>query len=151
MLPQKSIRNNFILQLVSASATLIVIFSVILYNYIKISVLEDLTEELTQQAATIATSRTSALERMGINILDPFFSSSPTPTNNVHVSVAIRIHQGNTISFEQSEEKEKKFLTIYYPIETKKHHFISIKKDISNTFVLLSKILKYILIINFFT
>ena len=125
------------------------IFSVILYNYIKISVLEDLTEELTQQAATIATSRTSALERMGINILDPFFSSSPTPTNNVHVSVAIRIHQGNTISFEQSEEKEKKFLTIYYPIETKKHHFISIKKDISNTYVLLSKILKNILIINF--
>ena len=53
MLSQKSIRESFILQLVSASATLIVIFSVILYNYIKISIFEDITQELTKQAKII--------------------------------------------------------------------------------------------------
>ena len=100
MLSQKSIRDNFILQLVSASATLIVIFSVILYNYIKISVFEDVTQELTKQASMIATSRASALERMGVNLFDPSFNSINNPAD-VQVSVAIRVNQGNITSFER--------------------------------------------------
>ena len=147
MLSQKSIRDNFILQLVSASATLIVIFSVILYNYIKISVFEDVTQELTRQATIIATSRASALERMGANIFDPTFNSINNPAD-IQVSVAIRVNQGNAISFEHSAKQGREFLTIYYPIEKREHHFISITKDISNTQILLSKILKNILSIN---
>ncbi len=111
--------------------------------------MEDLTQELTKQASMIATSRASSLEHMGINVLDPFFSTSDTPAQNIHVSIAIRMNQKDTISFEQSEEDGEKFLTIYYPIENQKYHFVSIKKNISNTNVLLSKILKNILIINF--
>ena len=147
MLSQKSIRDNFILQLVSASATLIVIFSVILYNYIKISVFEDVTQELTKQASMIATSRASALERMGVNLFDPSFNSINNPAD-VQVSVAIRVNQGNITSFEHSEREGRKFLTIYFPLEKRKHHFISITKDISNTDILLNKILRNILIIN---
>jgi two-component system OmpR family sensor kinase len=147
LLSQKSIRDNFILQLVSASATLIVIFSVILYNYIKISVFEDVTQELTKQASMIATSRASALERMGVNLFDPSFNSINNPAD-VQVSVAIRVNQGNVTSFEHSESEGRKFLTIYFPLEKRKHHFISITKDISNTDILLNKILRNILIIN---
>jgi len=144
---QKSIRDSFILQLVSASATLIVLFSVILYNYIKISVFEDITQELTKQASIIATSRTSALERMGVNIFDPSFNSINNPAD-IQVSVAIRVNQGNVTSFEHSEKEGRKFLTIYFPLEKRVHHFISITKDISNTDILLSKILRNVLIIN---
>ena len=147
MFSQKSIRDSFILQLVSASATLIVIFSVILYNYIKISIFEDITQELTKQASIIATSRTSSLERMGVNIFDPSLSSINNPSD-IQVGVAIRVNQGNVISFEHSEKEEQKFLTIYYPIEKRKHHFISITKNISNTDILLDKIFQNILIIN---
>ncbi len=147
MLSQKSIRDNFILQLVSASATLIVIFSVILYNYIKISVFEDITQELTKQASTIASSRSSAFEKMGATTLDASFGSINTPSD-IKVFVAIRINQGNTVSFEHTQKEDKKFLTIYYPLEKRKHHFIAVTKDISNTDVLLSKILKNILVIN---
>jgi len=147
LLSQKSIRDSFILQLVSASATLIVIFSVILYNYIKISIFEDIIQELTKQAQVIATSRTSSVERMGINIFDPSLSSINNPAD-VHVSVAIRVNQQNIPSFEQSENNGEYFLTIYYPLEKRLHHFISITKNISNTYVLLDKILKNILIIN---
>jgi two-component system OmpR family sensor kinase len=147
LLSQKSIRDSFILQLVSASATLIVIFSVILYNYIKISIFEDIIQELTKQAQTIATSRTSSIERMGINIFDPSLSSINNPAD-VHVTIAIRVNQSNTASFEQSEKNGEKFLTIYYPLEKRLHHFVSITKNISNTYVLLDKILKNILIIN---
>lgn len=147
MFSQKSIRDSFILQLVSASATLIVIFSVILYNYIKISIFEDITQELTKQASIIATSRTSALERMGVNMFDPSFSSINNPAD-IQVSVAIRVNQGNITSFEHSERDGRKFLTIYFPLEKRQHHFISITKDISNTDILLTKILRNVLIIN---
>lgn len=132
----------------SASATLIVIFSVILYNYIKISIFEDITQELTKQASIIATSRTSSLERMGVNIFDPSLSSINNPSD-IQVSVAIRVNQGNIASFEHSEKEGQKFLTIYYPLEKRKHNFISITKNISNTDILLDKILQNILIINF--
>ena len=131
----------------SASATLIVIFSVILYNYIKISIFEDITQELTKQASIIATSRTSSLERMGVNIFDPSLSSINNPSD-IQVSVAIRVNQGNVASFEHSEKEGQKFLTIYYPLEKRKHNFISITKNISNTDILLDKIFQNILIIN---
>lgn len=147
MFSQKSIRDSFILQLVSASATLIVIFSVILYNYIKISIFEDITQELTKQASIIATSRTSSLERMGMNIFDPSLSSINNPSD-IKVTVAIRVNQGNVISFEHSENEGQKFLTIYYPLEKRKHNFVSITKNISNTDILLDKIFQNILIIN---
>lgn len=147
MLSQKSIRDRFILQLVSASATLIVIFSAILYNYIKISIFEDITEELTKQAKIIASSRTSTVEHLGINIFEPSLSSINHP-NDIRVTIAIRVNQGSYPSFEHSEKDGQKFLTIYYPLENRKHHFISITKDISNTDVLLKKILKNVLLIN---
>lgn len=131
----------------SASATLIVIFSVILYNYIKISIFEDITQELTKQASIIATSRTSSLERMGMNIFDPSLSSINNPSD-IQVTVAIRVNQGNVISFEHSENEGQKFLTIYYPLEKRKHNFVSITKNISNTDILLDKIFQNILIIN---
>lgn len=147
MLSQKSIRDSFILQLVSASATLIVIFSVILYNYIKISIFEDIIQELTKQAQIIATSRNSSIERMGVNIFDPSLSSINKPAD-VRVTIAIRVNQNNVPSFEQSEENGENFLTIFYPLEKRQHHFISITKNISNTYVLLDKILTNILVIN---
>lgn len=147
MLSQKSIRDSFILQLVSASATLIVIFSVILYNYIKISIFEDIIQELTKQAHIIATSRVSSIERMGINIFDPSLSSINRPSD-VQVTIAIRVNQPDVPTFEQSEQNGENFLTIFYPLEKRQHHFISITKNISNTYVLLDKILKNILIIN---
>ncbi|ACZ11272.1 sensor histidine kinase [Sulfurospirillum deleyianum] len=147
MLSQKSIRDSFILQLVSASATLIVIFSVILYNYIKISIFEDITNELTKQAQVIASSRTSSVEHMGINIFNPSLSSINHPSET-QVTIAIRVNQGNTIAFEHSEKNHQKFLTIFYPLEKRPHHFVSITKNISNTDILLDKIFTNVLIIN---
>ena len=50
MLSQKSLRARFILQLASAGAMLIVIFSVILYHYIEISIFENVALSLTNEA-----------------------------------------------------------------------------------------------------
>ena len=84
---------------------------------------------------------------MGVNIFDPSLSSINNPSD-IQVSVAIRVNQGNVASFEHSAREGQKFLTIYYPIEKRKHNFISITKNISNTDILLDKIFQNILIIN---
>lgn len=76
-------------------------------------------------------------------MFDPSLNSIDT-----QVIIAIRVNQGDTISFEYNEKDEQKFLSIYYPIEKRKHYFISITKNISNTNILLDKILRNILMIN---
>ena len=83
---------------------------------------------------------------MGVNIFDPSLSSNNP--SDVRVTVAIRVNQGNVVSFEYSEQEGQKFLTIYYPLEKRKHNFIAITRNISNTDILLDKILQNILIIN---
>lgn len=131
----------------SASATLIVIFSVILYNYIKISIFEEITQELTKQASVVATSKIGSLENIGTNLFDPSLSLIGGP-QNTEIKIAIRVNQGTTVSFEHYEKEGRSFLTIYHPIETREHHFIAMTKDISSTDILLSKILQNIMIIN---
>jgi two-component system OmpR family sensor kinase len=140
---QKSIRNKFALQLVLASATLIVIFSVILYNYIKISIYEDLTYELEQEAVLIAAEHSSSLTPLGIDVFR--YSNNSKDTD---ITIVIRVDKPDKISFEQNKINGKNYLTIFYPFEKKKSSFLAITKDISNTDKLLSKIMKNVLIIN---
>jgi len=143
LLSQKSIRNKFAVQLVLASATLIVIFSVILYNYIKISIYEDLTNELEHEAVLIAAEHSSSLGPLGIDV----FKYS-TSTKDVEVNIVIRVDKKHKITFEQNKRNGKNYLTIYYPFEKKKSSFLAITKDISNTDKLLKKIMKNVMIIN---
>jgi len=53
---------------VLASATLIVVFSAILYNYIKISIYEDLNLELIKEATRLTTEQSKALNAPNLNI-----------------------------------------------------------------------------------
>ena len=53
MLSEKSIKKKFIFQLILASVVLIAIFSIVLYSYIKISILDDITSSLRAEASLI--------------------------------------------------------------------------------------------------
>jgi len=140
---KKSIRNSFILQLVLASTVLIVIFSIILYNYIKISIYKDLTNSLKKEAALVAVSKSSNLNRLGTNLFDPELS-----IQDLKVKTVIRVDAKTKIFFEYSAQHDRHFLRIYYPLNKAKALFISITKDISGTDKLLNEILKNILTIN---
>ena len=50
MFSQKSLRNRFILQLASGAMMLIVVISVMLYHYIRVTVFQSVVNELTYQA-----------------------------------------------------------------------------------------------------
>lgn len=146
MFSKKSIRNKFALQLVLASATLIVIFSAILYNYIKISIYEDLNVELTKKANRIASEYSRNLNISGITL----FKHVTTPNNN-NIKIVVHAGKKHKIHFEQFKRNNINFLTIYYPFNKKKSTFLALTKDISNTDKLLNKILRSIVIINFIT
>jgi len=144
LLSKKSIRHSFVLQLVLASIILIVIFSVILYSYIKISIYKDLTKSLQNEAALIAVEKSSDL-----NQVEKYSYASSLKAQNIQVKTVIRIGAKSKISFEPSIKHNIHYLSIYYPYNEKKSLFISITKNISDTNRLLDEILTNILTINF--
>ena len=131
-----------------ASATLIVIFSAILYNYIKISIYEDLTVELTKEATKVAANYATSMDFLGVNTLK---HTLPKLSDESKINIVIKPDKKHTISFEQYKLNGQSFLTIYYPFNKKKSTFISMTKNISNTDKLMDKILQSIIIINFIT
>lgn len=98
-----------------ASAALIVIFSTILYNYVKISVYEDLNIELTKDATKIATEYSRNLGVTGIT-----FFKHATDKNNNDFKIVVRAEKKHKINFEQYKRNGASFLTIYYPFDKKK-------------------------------
>ncbi|NOX14992.1 MAG: two-component sensor histidine kinase, partial [Epsilonproteobacteria bacterium] len=146
MLSKKSIRRSFVLQLVFASTILIVIFSTILYNYIKISIYKDITQEIKQEAQLVAISKSSDINEIGLNLSNPKLN---LPDRKVEL---ISLPQRKSkISFRYAIKHKEKFLTIYYPYNKKKSQFIVITKNISNTDKLLDEILTNVLTINLIT
>jgi len=143
---KKSIRNKFALQLVLASAALIVIFSTILYNYIRISIYEDLNHELIKEATRIATEKARTLGNINI---DAFRQMDDTKDSRAHI--VIKTDKKHKINFEQYKLNDQSFLTIYYPFDKRKSTFLSLTKNISNTDQLLENIFRNILVINFIT
>jgi two-component system OmpR family sensor kinase len=131
---------------VLASATLIVIFSAILYNYVKISIYEDLNIELTKEATRLASEHSLVVGTLGIDIFKHI-----NTTKDSLVQIVIKKDKKHKISFEQFKENRQSFLTIYYPFDKRKATFLSITKNISNTDKLLDKILRSIIVINFIT
>ncbi len=143
ILTKNSIRNKFILQLVVASVALIVIFSTILFNYIKISIYEDIAGDLQNTARFFSRSIRNG------NDIDIFRVDQNIP--NAKVSVVVRSDLPQKITYEQFERRKRHYIVLYYPLDVKNFTFVSVIKDISSTDILLQKILKNIFIINLIT
>ncbi|MBL0686520.1 MAG: HAMP domain-containing histidine kinase [Sulfurospirillum sp.] len=146
MFSKKSIRDKFTLQLVLASTTLIVIFSTIIYNYIKISIYEDLNIELVEEATSITTGHNHLLGLTEIALYKYIINNM-----NSNLKIVTKTDKENKITFQQYKKNSMSFLTIYYPLNKKASKFLSITKDISSTDRLLKKILHSIIVINSIT
>jgi two-component system OmpR family sensor kinase len=129
---------------VLASATLIVIFSAILYNYIKISIYEELTSEITKEAGQIAIKYLNMSENTDFTILKSSYA-----TKYKKIDIKIEKDKIFKVYFEQYKLDGKSFLTVNYPLDKIKSTFIYVTMDITNTDKLLNKILQNILVINF--
>ncbi len=139
MAAKKSIRRQFLIQLIFASASLIFIFSSALYFMIKDSIYTEKHEKLLQVAHNIcsyqsleATQQTDTILGLSIELLN----LENVPDNQIYLSSYT--HDNHT------------YLKLIYPFKEAQRSYLSITKDITSTEILLNKILNSIFIINAF-
>lgn len=146
MLSEKSIRKKFILQLIAASAALIAIFSIVLYSYIKISVLDEIVLSLENEAELyIKEDKIKAPFSKKENSLN---YSSTDQENNEKYKIVMDIDKKYEINFEEYEKDSKSYFTIFYPYDKARSSFLVIEKDITGTYQLFTKIRNSIIAVN---
>ncbi len=144
MLPEKSIKRKFLIQLVAASVTLIVIFSIILYNYIKISIFDD----------TMTSLKTDAVSYIEKSKLKNPFSKNALTVNELgldKISTSIRVDLKDDVSYEQYEMDGKNYISIFHIFNKEKSSYLKIERNVDGTYNLIKKILKSIVLVNFLT
>lgn len=142
MLSKRSIRGDFLWQLVIASAALIAIFSTFLYSYIKHSIYQEIYDNLIKQAKYI--SLTVPDRSIGDKI-DSFYLQK---TLNIKVKVVSKPPNIDNTFFTVISKQNKTYAVLYYPYNFKEQAYLKITKDINSIAYLLKKILKIILFAN---
>ncbi len=140
MFSKRSIRTNFLIQLIIASASLIFIFSSILYFYIEKSIYDDKAQELLTYAKNISNNKAI------INNIN-----EPESYLGLEIEVIHLQKPKGDVDIYVVTKNQKKFLTLIYPFHTNNLNYLKLSKDITLTTKLLEKILNYIFIINIFS
>ncbi|MDB2562116.1 HAMP domain-containing histidine kinase [Sulfurimonas sp.] len=135
MFPKNSIRKNFLIQLLIASASLIFIFSSILYFFIEKSIYEEKYQELILYAQNISTNQ-------------EVFSNTNDSILGLNIEIIHLKSSHRTISTYEKTTDSHTFITLVYPFELTTHSYLKITKEISQTKRILDKILNYIFTIN---
>ncbi len=137
MFSTQSIHNRFLLQLIFASASLMIIFSSILYIYIERSIYGERVDELIHYAENIINNK---------SIIEDF-----TAQDAFGLTIDV-IELQNILNEEyevyQNTDKFRTFLTLVYPFNAEEKLYLKISKDVTKTKQVLDKILHYIFIIN---
>jgi len=135
---KRSIRNQFLIQLIVASAALLIIFSSILYVYIRQNIYDEKQHEMLQFAKNITA----------------FQSLSETMNNDADalLGVTVELVRADAQLFEPQLLEESRagrsYMVLLYPFEQAQKTYLKVTKDISTTNRLLQKILRSIFIIN---
>jgi two-component system OmpR family sensor kinase len=140
MFSKRSIRQNFLIQLILASASLIFIFSSILYFYIEKSIYEEKHQELIQFAKNI--SNNQAIYSLNAETSDIYFG--------LDVEIVYLKNLDLDVDLYEKTENFHTYLTLIYPFNIDDSSYLKITREISQTKKVLSKILNYIYIINIF-
>ncbi|MCD4667027.1 MAG: HAMP domain-containing histidine kinase [Sulfurimonas sp.] len=138
MFSKRSIRKNFLIKLIFASASLIFIFSSVLYFFIEKSIYEEKHQELLGYAKNISNNK--AIYPINIESSDALLGLS------IEIIYLKKIHQD--IGLYEKTENTRTYLTLIYPFKLDNLSYLKITKEISQTKRILDKILNYIFIIN---
>ncbi len=136
MFSTQSIRNRFLIQLIFASASLMIIFSSILYLYIEKSIYDERVEELIHYADNIINNK---------SVIDDVTAQD---TFGLSIDVIKLNQMSDDYEVYQNSQQFKTYLTLIYPFKPKENLYLKITKDVSKTKLVLDKILHYIFIIN---
>ena len=135
----KSIRIDFLIQLIVASILLIFVFSSLLYFYIEKSIYDDKRYELLTYAKNISSNR----------LMTEFSKETADTYLNLNIEIIkLKKRLDETLDIYEITKNKRTYLTLIYPFKIDDLSYLKISKDISATKILLEKIIKYILIIN---
>ncbi len=134
-----SIRKRFLIQLLLSLASLIFIFSSFLYFYIKNSIYEEKHRELAQYAKNIASDK--SIMHMEEYVMNEAFIS-------LNVEIVTLKKAKMDIDLYETTKNGRTHLTYLYPFNLDDMSYLKVSKNITNTKILLEKILNYIFIIN---
>ena len=136
MLSTKSLRVRFVIQLASASLMLIVIFSVMLYNYMRITIFETPVQNLIQRAQKIVEA----------SVAPEKISSFLQDASSEYESKIIENGGLNKPKFIESSEGGRSYLQLHYPYG--KDKILSIRADVSVYANIVNQILIDIILVN---
>jgi len=138
MVYKRSIRKNFLFQLIISSAFLIFLFSSTLYFFIEKSIYDDKHLELVQYAQNIANDK--SVFNNDESFVENFL--------NLNIDIIYLKNENIDISEYETTTAKHTYFTLVYPFNLKERSYLKITKDISTTKKLLKKIIKYIFLIN---
>ncbi len=138
MFSKRSIRSQFLIQLIVASAALIFIFSSFLYLFIKQSIYDEKREELLIFAQNVSSyqSLVEAQKNGADSLLG--LSMEMVPHHDLY----------DQIKMYETVIDQRTYLTLLYPFQNRTDSYIKASKDITATKKLLKGILRSIIIIN---
>ncbi len=134
-----SIRRNFLIQLLISLASMIFIFSYFLYFYIEKSIYDDKRLELLRYAKNISNNK--AIIDKNEYLLNENFTSL-----NVEIVYLKQIKMNIDVYIRTVDSHS--YLTLLYPFNLDNKSYLKVTKEITQTHILLEKILNYIFIIN---
>ena len=143
MAGNRSIRNQFLTQLIIASSILLIIFSTMLYAYIKQSIYDELSQQLVQQARYIVQTFPDYKEGEKIdaknlkNALQITARVIPSPH-----------HFYSSIEWREREKNGKYYIDLIYPYNFRAQTYLLVSKEITTVHRMLSKIFRSIVVIN---
>ena len=135
MFSKRSIRKDFLVQLIIASASLIVIFSSVLYFFIEKSLYEEKYQELILYAKNISTNQ-------------EVFTNNEEVILGLDIEVMHLTKAHREMSMYDKSDESGTFITLIYPFSFHEHSYLKITKEISKTKQILDRILNYIFTIN---
>ena len=141
MFSKRSIRRRFLVQLVVASAALVLLFSSFLYLFIQQSIYDEKQAELISAAQNICTSKALITSQQnGSDLL-----------SGLNVELITLKKEENLLEFYDSSHPNKTTsLTLIYPFDFEHSSYLKVSRDITPTKKLLQKILRSIFLINAF-
>ncbi|NOQ29600.1 MAG: sensor histidine kinase [Helicobacteraceae bacterium] len=141
MFSKRSIRSQFLVQLLVASVALIFIFSTALYFFISKSIYDDKEAELLKFAQNICAYESLYKE----------LQSDTDSLLDLNVELIILEDSADHIEWYIFNKNRKSYLTLIYPYNLKKMSYLKVSKDVSSTEKLLKKIMRTIILLNIIT
>ena len=135
MLSKKSLRARFIIQLASASTMLIIIISVMLYYYIKVTIYEGISQSLMYEAKIISTSSNLSQKKGS-------FEYGTLDGSTTTVEIIQKDLKSQNPYFVNEKIGKKTYLKLYFPYV--ENSYVTLTKETTRQSRLIDQILPFL-------